>query len=392
MIKMIKMININYLLIILCYLFTHISFFQFSGIRNILLILNLIFCLFYYINKKIYITPKIMIITLLMLVLFVVLSLFQTKIPNLSQNLSNSFLNLIFILNVLLIPLIWKENCCVEKMRVYTYILVLIFILIMYLLNFDNFAGINSILNIFSLDERYRISYGFWHPNTLAALSFITIVQTTFFEFNKYFYKMLIRIGNLFLLLLILFTASRTAFICSIVFFILYKGLLLFYKISNKLLKFSAVCFASSSFLFIISYLMQIKLDFFSFIKYANRSHNIFINLPRLFEYKKEILGIGMYNAMNYNKSYNFLPIDNYYFFITIGSGIIGLILLIILIIFLFTNILSLQRIDINRKASIISFFITLLLYSSFENVFFYPTLLFSFISWIIIMTTLNEV
>ena len=107
----------------------------------------------------------------------------------------------------------------------YTYIVLGLFLISCFFINYDNLQGIININYILDKDLRYRSSYGLNHPNTTGMICMVTFilykfckVENIFSSFEKY----VVIIINCFCVIILLSTSSRNSIMGTLLFYTLF--------------------------------------------------------------------------------------------------------------------------------------------------------------------------
>ncbi|WHE06058.1 O-antigen ligase [Thermoanaerobacterium thermosaccharolyticum] len=220
----------------------------------------------------------------------------------------------------------------------------------------------------FIINGRFRMKAYFIHPNTLGNLTFVGILFTLYngiYNKNKsssIFTKLLFII---FIGIMIL-SGSRTSIYSSIIFLLLIFYFNIF-KQSNKQNKY----LLSSLLIFFFVIFIALLMNTFN----INMLNKITSNRVKLsIEALKYLVGnnslfFGLGSFMNTLGSiYNYTTLDNSYVMILYQNGTLGLTSVIIFLLSLIYLIIKYKKYSILNKNYIIAFYITFLIYCSFEG------------------------
>lgn len=386
----------SYFFVVLSYLVGSIENIKTYGMNEIFLSISILLLGSYYIKerKQFFPNKKVKKIFLYMLLIFVVYQLLNINEFYIKETIKECRINLLVIINIYMFSgYIYYKKCEDRFIRI-TYLIISIFICIIYIFNFDNFQGVKQISMVFSNTDRYRNSYGLSHPNDTGLICYLALLLSVYLykcsSYKKIVFRTLMFGLDTVIFIVLISTASRTA-ITSIVLFLI---VFCFMKIKSKFnIDSSLDVFAKYIMIFfgaifsIKIYISSQGIDFTEFIAQTNRIANYTINIPILFMNHKELFGMGYFNAIA--EQYGGTPyLDNWYLYMFLTTGIIGLILSILLIIKVYLSISK------NNEKSLIeiftiSYFVSQLYYSLFETQFFRAQFLNTFIFWIFIFITI---
>lgn len=396
-----KIIRLSNIFTIISYILIHISDLPYTRvIRDMLLFINLLILIIYFfiIRKKIYITQSVKVIIPGLLLLFFLYPITCLNSIYSKEIIIYSLESLLFILNVFFISMyIYLHNLKYEYIKT-TYIILSTILIVQYILNFDSFEVLRNIHLIFSNSERYRQSFGFNHPNTTAQLCFITLILYRYFKdnckYDKFYNKIAI---NLIIWIILLSTSSRTAITSIIIFYAIFTLKIHLEKydlLKNPLIKKSIkiICFMLMGLILYSIYINVTSEELEYILLESNRLLNFTINIPIIYSYNKEIFGLGYLSpgmVLSEDFYYKMINIDNWFLYIFISLGIIGLVLSLIMLIYLYRGIYKNNRVDKKYRSLNIALFITFLYYSIFESIFLLTDLATSFIVWILLILAL---
>lgn len=247
---------------------------------------------------------------------------------------------------------------------------------------------------VFSSTDRYRLSFGYYQVNGLGNLCVCAIILSCFcwtiikrHGYTEKLLKLLIIFLDSVVVIVLLSTGSRSSIMMAGIYLLLliYNGIGNLETISFKwklCFKLLCVIFALATITFgLWQQLTTLFVD-------SNRLKNFSINLPLLKNSGRTLIGLGLVDPgifgskmTIYGASYY---IDNYYLYLVVEMGIIGLISMIGILIFIGTKIFSDKERE--NRALVGSCFLAQLVTGMAEtNVFYYifPSCL---IYWILYM------
>lgn len=245
-------------------------------------------------------------------------------------------------------------------------------------------ANISNILKF--VDQKEILYLGFNHPNLVSM--FIIIEMLLLYEYKKTVINIKIRICFDLIIILwiipLLATGSRTAIVCSVIFFIVKVFFWFFLKIKT--------CWKIAIITIVIMLLCIILGNInFTKINLTESMSGRMTDVTSLFSYlnenKKLITGIGPTNStLNYVHTWGIegTP-DNGYLAIIAQYGIIGFVLIMSALVYIF-------YINFNKKNSTnCGLIITFLIYSCVENVLFISRVWMCVLIWLFIVNFQQE-
>lgn len=366
--------------------------------RIIVMSLNIFFLILFFLKNKIniFFSKKVNLIIFISLIIFGIYPIFNTHIIYYSQAAYNYGLSILFIINAFLISLYLNYRNYKERYFFMTYCLIVVVLTSMYFYNFDNFEGVKQIKLVFDNRLRYRDSYGFVHPNTTGYFCYLALILQFYLSKFCFTYHNKIKkgftISNVIIIIIIVSTASRTAITALLLFYVLFYFFIINNKFKNKgyigvTLKTVKLILAIT---FIILIIYKIKsLDITSLLKDTNRLDNFTNGISVVYSYGKEITGLGFVNEMK-DFYYGIIYIDNWFLYMFITEGFIGLTASLVLIGLIFYYIIRTKD-KTFEKFFALSFLISQIYYSMFEIMFFSQGYLLSFILWIFIFNYINS-
>lgn len=244
------------------------------------------------------------------------------------------------------------------------------------------------IANLFN-HHRMRDFCGLNHPNEVGVLSFTVAVLclVDIFTMNR---NILLKIFELLFILnsglLVLLAASRagiTSVLCMLVVFFS----LCVYSRNNKKVRILIIILV-----ILLLFSLAWTIDFeFLFIN-SNRAENFLINIPILLKSKNYFWGMGIVPGgvfASRKLGVHTTNVDNYYLYVFLTSGVVGICMLFPQIIRITKELINKANEGSIQSKAILAMFVSLLYYSLFENVFFYPNMI-STLVWILSVSSLN--
>lgn len=390
---MVQVVKISHLFLIFTYLLANLE--GTNVTLTVSLTINLIILLsYFFITKQSVIKKgtKLPIITSGIIILFSIYSIIFANDIFLEEIVENAIRMLLFILNIYFTAFFIRHNN-IKFFLKSTYLVICGFLIINYLINFDNFQVFFSLDTLFNSNSylRYRETFGLRHPNSLGSICLTALVLSAFIIniekkklLNKYFFS------NLIICIMLLSSASRNSITSLILFLIL---LFLSRNINRLNIKYkksyfniaTILCIASIS-TSVIVYIIS-KWGMFNILKESNRLLNFAINIPVLFSNNKEFFGLGLVDVQTFFPGvsiYNTTYVDNWFLYVFLTLGMVGFISCIMIIFSLLKSILNTKRYKELERNYIIILFIVHIYYSLFETAFLFPESLLSYVFWII--------
>lgn len=384
-----SIIKISNISVIIAYLLGYLK--NSSASIFIPMTINLVLLVIYFLRKKsITFNKKIIFLVFVMLLIFVIYPLITINNNFLYDIESEILKNIIFIIDIFFISIFLISEGEEFKYIKGLYICIGIFIGICYFINFDNFEVFNKFKYVLNNSLRYRNDFGIYHFNATAQLCMIVLMLSfALRKINNNKLKVYKVILNIISIIVLLSTGSRNSIFSFIIFLIIYY-FLTFKDVMIKMLhnKYVNLLF----WLFI--YLIIIFIVIFIYIKISDGNINVaelmqntnrignFTNINFLKSNNRFMIGLGLINPSTFIKIGT--NVDNWYLYMFLTEGILGMILMFIFIIYIIINIIFdkvYTKIGILMKCLLIS----QLFYAFFETSFYYPQMISSYIFWILI-------
>lgn len=250
----------------------------------------------------------------------------------------------IIILNYKL--LVMHNN--MDSFVVMSYVVPSIFLLYRFVIEGMPFNVYGKLNNFFSTDisfiDRYRMAFGLYHVNGTGNLSVCMLILSIYIcvcvlpkvqnRFLRKIYGVLISFIDYAILTVALSTNSRS----SLLSFIVFIGVLGYYWITyiRKLGKIQVVIIRGLILVITISSMLLLYTqDLINLFVRSNRLKNFTVNLPMLDTLIKKLFGIGMVSPGSFTNgslNYTSYAVDNYYLYILLVAGAIGLLIIIFLL------------------------------------------------------------
>ena len=205
--------------------------------------------------------------------------------------------------------------------------------IIISLLNWHMVLSINELVNnFFKGYTRERYAFGFYHPNAVANIALCIILLSILLMVENGKRKIYIII-DIIMCYLILVSSSRTSVCALILFFVLYMYSNLKQKIFNKHWK----VLINTVLIIILGLLLLISNNNIaeSLFVVSNRSYNFIYNIPILIKSGRFLIGLGFVGSGEFYQLhvYNTFFVDNYFLYVLMSTGLIGLVFIVSFII-----------------------------------------------------------
>ncbi len=271
------------------------------------------------------------------LMLYVVVGMMKTS--NLQEIVWVSDFYIVIMLNVI----IMSQFRIAKKMLIFSFFVPAVQAIYRFLLSEFQLNTITSVIGILSDNNRYRVDFGYNNVNTIGNLAsgLIILSGLVVYVYNKEKNRCLLTIVcvcDIILLIEVLASGSRNALLSLltyggsfIILYLWFKGNL-FIK-QNKFIRLSIVLsIAFTSIIF-----GNVFIDYFSS---STRFRAFLINLPLLDKLSKVVFGLGIVPAgwfgarrTSFGNTYY---VDNFYLYIVLELGVLGLILFCGYMIYIF--------------------------------------------------------
>lgn len=246
--------------------------------------------------------------------------------------------------------------------------------------NWDgNLELIGLISNLFKGYTRERSSFGFYHPNTVSNIALCIIILSAYIV-KKDLKIILYILIDVFMVYLIISSASRTALSALLLFIVL-----IYYHVLTKKIKYKRIMDFGLLVLVLFLFMLSSENSVNSLFEMSNRLNDFLYNIPILIKSGRVFIGLGMIGAGEFYQLpyYNTFYVDNYFLYVLMATGIIGLVFILTFIIFLFKRlVVKSENLPMKRLAFITflvnifsSFGETCLIYPSFVSCFVYSVI-----------------
>lgn len=239
-------------------------------------------------------------------------------------------------------------------------------------LNWDGKLALGELVsNVFGGYTRTRAAFGFYHPNAAANIALCVIVLSSYLvcENKK---KAVYFIIDIFMMYIILATASRTALSTLILFLVL----ILYSRLLNIISNNGKRGLTAGLVLIIIALILfNSENGVEGLFKLSNRSYNFVYNVPVLVKSGRLWIGLGLIGSGEFYQlpQYNTFFVDNYFLYVLMSTGIIGLIFISCFMLFILKRLLNQSSNDSFKRLTLIVFGINV--FSSLgETCFMYPS------------------
>lgn len=256
-------------------------------------------------------------------------------------------------------------------------------IVISAVLNWDGKLGFGELIsNIFGGYTRTRATFGFYHANAAANIALCVIIMSSYLICVSKKRILYIAIDML-MTYIILATASRTALSALILFVMLlvYSTFLNRVKSNNEKNGLTAILVLVIVLLLLFSSESGIE----GLFKLSNRSYNFIYNIPVLINSERLWIGLGLIGSGEFYQlsQYNTFFVDNYFLYVLMSTGIIGLIFIVCFMIYIGKNLVKNADGTKFGKLTLIVFCVnvfsslgeTCFMYPSFTSCFAYTVL-----------------
>lgn len=289
-------------------------------------------------------------------------------------------------------------NKCMFDIIKVSYLAVSLLALILYILNFDHFSIFSHLSSIFISDpsSRYRVAFGFSHPNNCADFCLLGIALSCLLRSANQHLNLFWTFSDAIKILMLLSTSSRGNIIGLLILGAGYLYISLdqiFTSVKqgdlHNIKRFFIIC---SIVIFSIYIYYSRAINFSQAFVDSNRSYNFTINLPKLISSGRIWTGIGFIASSVFGSDKlqgGFTFIDNYYLYVFVSTGIIGSVIMIIVFVISIIQLMNYKYKDTKFYQVFILVQIMQLFIALFESQIFthtfpsslvYSIILFSFI------------
>ena len=307
--------------------------------------------------------------------------------------------SIVFYINVFLSARIVKLYSLRKKFIVSNTIIIGLFLVWRYVVNFNGIEVFKYLSNMFSGNgsNRYRISYGLYHVNATGNLCwlfliFIGLLFASYYDEKERMggiMKLSICIVSCIVIIMMLSTGSRNAITSTLVF----VALIIFMINWGNSRKVERFIQASMLLAVIIGFIWTA--DIIALLSDSNRLFNFTHNIPLLTKFNSWITGLGFVDSgyFGLKKSiFKSVYVDNFYLYVLLSTGILGCIILFVpLIRFIFSFCVRITEKNMYSKC-LTAALLTVLYSAFFETNLLYPMFISSFALWTLFLSEEGEI
>ena len=250
-------------------------------------------------------------------------------------------------------------------------------------LNWDGKLALGELVsNVFGGYTRTRAAFGFYHPNAAANIALCVIVLSSYLvcENRK---KNIYLIIDVFMMYIILATASRTTLSALILFIVL----LMYSRLINKIKSNNGKRGLIVGLILIVMLLLLFSGEngIAGLFTLSNRSYNFIYNVPVLVKSGRLWIGLGLIGSGEFYQlpQYNTFFVDNYFLYVLMSTGILGLIFMSCFMIYTLKKLINQSNNNLFERLTLIVFGInifsclgeTCFMYPSFASCFAFTVL-----------------
>lgn len=257
-----------------------------------------------------------------------------------------------------------------------------VFVLLLFIQLIGNYKDCTSLCasieNLFLGFERYRVDFGFLHPNVVGNICVCSILMSVYLFAEVYRLpnqkskRIMIILCDSIIFYMILATASRTSVYILLISFFYF----IYYKVIRRIMKrkmlVAIICIIVCLFIFLSTNSFSLR----NFLYHTNRLDNFIKNIPILIDSGRFLIGLGYIGSGDFLglRDYNTYYVDNFYLYILMSTGMIGFICFSCIIIIIFCRLRKSYYRNIFEKKYILTIFILNLIAAFFETSFLYPS------------------
>ncbi len=220
-----------------------------------------------------------------------------------------------------------------------SYWCIAIYMIAVYIKNFNGFEVFRWVTKIFERYDRYRVTFGFASPDIPACLALCVII-CSLLRYNrcKKIQRMIISFINVIMAIMITSTGCRSQFI-ALLFIV---GMKVYFALSH--LKYEShaqkVAIKIAKIVMLVMAVYKVASEYFqttsleTALTNSNRMGLFEINIPLLVRTGKLLTGLVFASAGRFGEgrigTYRLYYVDNYYVYILMSSGLLGLLMDII--------------------------------------------------------------
>ena len=303
------------------------------------------------INKKIKISPQSKSLNIAgLIILYFIIFIFTSQFSVMVNKVYGEIFNWVLFLLNMFVTYYWIKRFHFEKFFILTTFFVSALVIVYaFISNGAPLYVLFRLDKVFSNVDRYRLNFGYYHVNGLGNLCTFAIIFSvfSFIQIKKIFLKRniirralfsIIVILDIFVLIVLLSTASRNSILCLLIFAIL--CLYFFFTNTKYLTKkaktFTRICIIVALMSIVVFQLSETSETIVQLFVDSNRMKNYLVNIPVLIDNNGLLFGLGLFNPGLFGTGetlfYNTYFIDNYYLYVIMETGIIGILLIAIIL------------------------------------------------------------
>lgn len=278
-----------------------------------------------------------------------------------------------YIVSFLMGSFIEKKNSLFKVIKV-SYIAISIILVFICLINLTNFQSpMELIRNFFMGYDRTRNSFGFIHPNYAGNTALAAIMMSSFFnrKNTKKQYLYTVYLLDILFVYVVLESASRTSMIALLIYFLI-KGYLLAVSRINGIVQKVCISFLLAC-VCVVLVRFSADISVFDIFLLTNRSGNFFYNIPILKAHNAMLTGLAYVGSGEFiSSSLGTFYVDNYFLYILMSSGMIGVAFHLVFIVVLCRKIFKMATIN-PLYLNVAEILVVNLIVSMTETCFMYP-------------------
>ena len=281
------------------------------------------------INKKIKISPQSKSLNIAgLIILYFIIFIFTSQFSVMVNKVYGEIFNWVLFLLNMFVTYYWIKRFHFEKFFILTTFFVSALVIV--------YAFISNGAPLYVL---FRLDKVFSIKEEDSVFSFIQI-KKIFLKRNiirRALFSIIV-ILDIFVLIVLLSTASRNSILCLLIFAIL--CLYFFFTNTKYLTKkaktFTRICIIVALMSIVVFQLSETSETIVQLFVDSNRMKNFLVNIPVLIDNNGLLFGLGLFNPGLFGTGetlfYNTYFIDNYYLYVIMETGIIGILLIAIIL------------------------------------------------------------
>lgn len=284
-----------------------------------------------------------------------------------------------------------KKKCINAYIRC-THLCISLWLIVLFFRYFSMAQLISGLPDIFERYGRYRENYGYGSPDIPACMALCVIIcSMLMWRVSGRLKRIWLQIVNTIMVLLILSTGTRS----QIVALVLILGMILYFKIGHVylsserqtfLLKLIKLMLLILGFSFVVTqYMGTTNLE--EMLTNSNRRGLLEINIPLLLHENKLLTGLVYASAGRFGEGiigqYHVYYVDNYYVYILMSCGVIGLLMQMTAIYLVIRKVYRVvKKYDVRSTEVIIIMIIINLIMGLFSCAVIYPNYIHCTLFW----------